>query len=205
MFPVLSISARRQALLIAVLAAASIVAQWVYLMGHRSTGPVETLIDMARFFTILTMALVTIAFGTLALSESRGLSAPLNAALTLSAIITGAAYHVLLADAWNPTGLGVYADLGLHTVVPVAVALWWLLYAPKTELRWGHLPAFLVWPAVYTAYALGLGAVDGTYPYPFMNPTLDGWQPVIHTLGALTAALVVGAAIMIAIGRFADR
>jgi hypothetical protein len=55
MFPVLSRAARLQALIIAGLAAASVVAQWVYLMDLRGTGPLETVIQMARFFTILTM------------------------------------------------------------------------------------------------------------------------------------------------------
>jgi hypothetical protein len=32
-----------------------VVAQWVYLMELRGTGPLETVIQMARFFTILTM------------------------------------------------------------------------------------------------------------------------------------------------------
>jgi heme/copper-type cytochrome/quinol oxidase subunit 4 len=62
MFPVLSRAARLQALVIAGLAAASVVAQWVYLMDLRGTGPVETVLQMARFFTILTMVLVVIAF-----------------------------------------------------------------------------------------------------------------------------------------------
>jgi hypothetical protein len=61
MFPVLSRAARLQALVIAGLAAASVVAQWVYLMDLRGTGPVETVSD-GRFFTILTMVLVVIAF-----------------------------------------------------------------------------------------------------------------------------------------------
>jgi heme/copper-type cytochrome/quinol oxidase subunit 4 len=64
MFPVLSRAARLQALIIAGLAAASVALQWVYLMDLRGTGPLETVLRMARFFTILTMVLVVIAFVT---------------------------------------------------------------------------------------------------------------------------------------------
>ncbi len=205
MFPVLPLRARRQALAIAVLAVASLTAQWVYLVNWRGTGPLETVIDMARFFTILTTTLVAIAFSIVAASRTRTLSAPLLAALTLSTIMTGAVYHALLAEFWNPTGIGIAADIGLHTVVPATVLLWWLWHAPKQALTWADLPAFALWPAVYTTYALGLGTVDGFYPYPFMDPSEAGWMAVFTTLGVLLGVLLLGGLVMIAIGRFADR
>lgn len=205
MFPVLPASARYQALVVAALAAASLVAQWVYLMDLRGTGPLATLISMSRFFTILTTALIVVTFVVVAISRQRGLSAPLLAALTLSAVMTGAVYHVLLADGWNPTGLGVAADIGLHSVVPASVFLWWLIHAPKTALIWADLPAFALWPSVYIAYALGLGSVDGTYPYPFMDPTIAGPERVAATLGILSILLLLGGTVMVGIGRFIDR
>jgi hypothetical protein len=205
MFPVLPLRARRQALMVAVLAAASLAAQWVYLMQLRSTGPLETVVEMARFFTILTTALVAVAFTTVAVSRTRGLSAPLLAALTLSAVVTGVVYHVMLAEFWNPAGLGLVADWGLHTIVPLAVLLWWFRHAPKTSLGWADLPAFVVWPSIYSAYALGLGTVDGVYPYPFIDPTVAGPWPVVATLAQLGLAMLLGGIVMIGIGRFADR
>ncbi|MDG4649042.1 Pr6Pr family membrane protein [Roseibacterium sp. SDUM158017] len=205
MFPVLPLHARRQALAVAVAAALSLAAQWVYLMQYRGTGPVETLIDMSRFFTILTTFLVFVAFVTIALVKKRSLGAPLLAALTLSAVVTGVVYHVMLSAMWNPTGIGLAADWGLHTVVPAAVLLWWLWHAPKTGLIWADLPAFVLWPSVYGAYALGLGTIDGVYPYPFMDPTIAGPWPVAATLATLLGAMLAGGLVMIAIGRFADR
>lgn len=206
MFPVLPAPARYQALVVAALAAASGVAQWFYLMEQRGTGPLETLIDMSRFFTILTTILITLTFTVAALSRQRGLSAQLLAALTLSSVMTGAVYHVLLADLWNPTGvLGVSADVGLHSVVPATVFLWWLFHAPKTPLVWADLPAFTLWPAIYIAYALGLATIDGTYPYPFMDPTIAGPERVLATLGVLSIMLLLGGVVMIGIGRFIDR
>lgn len=205
MFPVLPAHARRQALAIAALAAVSLVAQWVYLMEWRGTGPVQTVIDMSRFFTILTATLIVLAFLVVGLSKKRGLSAQLLAALTLSAVVTGAVYHVMLAELWNPRGIGIAADWGLHTILPAAVALWWLWHAPKTALVWPDLPAFALWPSVYTAYALGLGTVDGDYPYPFMDPSQSGPWAVAATLGILLVVVLLGGVVMIGIGRFADR
>jgi hypothetical protein len=205
MFPVLPLQARRQALAIALLAAISLAAQWIYLMQWRGTGPVATIIDMSRFFTILTTALVVIAFLTVGASKKRGLSARMLAALTLAVVLTGGVYHLMLTEFWNPTGLGLVADWGLHTILPIAVALWWLWHAPKAALVWADLPAFALWPTVYTAYALGLATVDGIYPYPFMDPTTSGPLPVATTLGMLLGAVLLGGLVMIGIGRFTDR
>jgi hypothetical protein len=205
MFPVLPLQARRQALAIALLAAISLAAQWIYLMQWRGTGPVATIIDMSRFFTILTTALVVIAFLTVGASKKRGLSARMLAALTLAVVLTGGVYHLMLTEFWNPTGIGLVADWGLHTILPIAVALWWLWHAPKAALVWADLPAFALWPTVYTAYALGLATVDGIYPYPFMDPTTSGPLPVATTLGMLLGAVLLGGLVMIGIGRFTDR
>lgn len=205
MFPVLSRAARLQALVIAALALASLVAQWVYLMDFRNTGPVETLVDMARFFTILTMVLVVAAFTHAWLSPIHTAGASLLASLTLAVVMTGVVYHVLLARFWNPAGIGIAADWGLHTVVPVTVFLWWLVHAPKTALVWADLPVFALWPSVYMAYALGLGTLDGVYPYPFMDPTIAGPWQVAATLGILGMFILLGGILMIGLGRFADR
>lgn len=205
MFPVLTLHARYQALAVAAVAALSLLAQWLYLLDWRGTGPLATLVDMSRFFTILTAALVVVAFLIVAASRHGAVSAPLLAALTLSAVMAGAVYHVLLAEFWNPSGVGVAADIGLHGVLPVAVLLWWLFHAPKAALTWADLPAFALWPAIYVAYALGLATVDGIYPYPFMDPTVAGLGRVATTLGILAVLLLLGGVVMIAIARFVDR
>jgi hypothetical protein len=205
MFPALSRAARLHALVIAALALASLVAQWVYLMDYRGTGPLETLVDMARFFTILTTALVVAVFGHAGLSLTHNAHAALFGALTLATVMTGAVYHVLLAQLWNPTGIGIAADWGLHTIVPAYVFLWWLAAAPKTPLIWADLPAFALWPAVYVTYAFALGLLDGIYPYPFMDPTIAGPWPVAATLGILGLLVLLGGVLMIGLGRFADR
>jgi hypothetical protein len=121
----------------------------------------RTVVEMARFFTILTTGsggdrvLVTVA-----ISKTRGLSAPTLAALTLSVVMTG-------------LGLSRYAGGGLEPHRPrhrrgsractrssrAFTSFWWLVHAPKTSLIWADLPAFALWPAVYMAYALGLATL----------------------------------------------
>lgn len=200
----LSFRARSQALAIALLAAASLVAQWLYLMELRGTAPGETLGEMARYFTTLTNALVALTFLVLA-RRRRPPGALWPAVLTLSIALVAGVYHAVLSHLWNPTGLGWWADLGLHGAVPLAVALWWAAHAPKRGLGWGDIPAFLVWPAIYAAATLGLARRDGVYPYPFMDVGLHGPAAVAVTLAMLGVLVLLAGTAMIALARALDR
>jgi hypothetical protein len=121
-------------------------------------------------------------------------------AVTLAIIGVGVLYHALLARLFSHTGLAWWVDQGLHTAVPLAVALWWL-----TFLRQGWpalLPVWLAWPTVYVAYALGRGALTGFWPYPFLDADKLGWPAVLLVLPGLFAAFAALGLAMIAIARF---
>jgi hypothetical protein len=204
MFPALTPSARVTAGLIALLAAASVVARYAYDLGSGAESPGETIWDLARFFTLLTNTLVAITFAVAAFRRD-GIGAPWGAALTLAIVLVGAVYHILLAGLVEFTGLGWWADQGLHTAVPIACLFWWLTFAPKRTLHYVDLPMFVMWPCVYVAYALARGASDGIYPYPFMNLNTLGPAEVATNLVGLVITLLIGGVIFVMIGRFADR
>lgn len=204
MFPALSFNARFWACVVAVLALASVIARFIYDQSTGPETPVETIWALARFFTLLTNSLVVITFGTAAFRRG-GISASWVAALTLSVILVGAIYHLLLSGLVTFVGLGVWADQGLHTVVPIACFVWWLVFAPKRSLHFRDLPMFIVWPCVYVAYVLARGASDGIYPYPFLSLATNDPGTVTVNLAALLGVMLAGGAIFITIGRFADR
>lgn len=204
MFPALSPMARRTAALIAIAALTSVVMQFFYLNGIRTETYGETAWSMARFFTILTNITVCMTFAVAAMRRD-GVSAPWLAALTLAIVMVGGVYHALLSHLTDYRGVGLLADHGLHTVVPIACLLWWAAFAPKRPLVFADLPMFALWPSVYVAYALGRGAVDGEYPYPFMDLTELAPDVVAVNLGGLTLSLLVGGAVMVTIGRLMDR
>lgn len=205
MFPTLPRPARRRALFIALVALAALVAQWVYLMGHRVSGPAATLLEMTRFFTILTTALTVITFAMVNFRKIRGVGAGWLAALTASELLAAAVYHALLSDPWTPTGIGWWADLALHSLVPGCVALWWVFDARKQELDWADLPTFVLWLVIYGAYALARGAQDGVYLYPFMDLNRLGAWKVAATLAMLLILILLSGVVFIAMGRFANR
>lgn len=205
MFPELSRPARRTALMIALLSALSVGAQLVHLNAVRAEPLLATAAEMARYFTILTHALVIVTFALVSRPMRDGVPEPWLAALTLSAVMLGLVYHILLADLVDFTGLGWWADHGLHTLSPAALALWWLIHAPKRHLDFADLPIFALWPSIYAAYALARGARDGIYPYPFIDLTTISAAAAAINMAVLLVVFLLGGVAMIAIGRYADR
>jgi hypothetical protein len=101
--------------------------------------------------------------------------------------------------------MGWWADHGLHTAVPVALVVWWLVHAPKRRLGYVDLPLFVLWPSIYAAYALWRGARDGVYPYPFIDLSAIAAGAAALNMAGLMAVFLLGGVAMIGIGRFADR
>ncbi len=205
MLPLFSVSARRLALAIALVALASVVAQFLHLNARRAEPAWITAWDMARYFTILTNLMVAVSFVILSRSLRRKVPYAGLAALTLSMIMVGVIYHLLLADLVDYTGLGWWADHGLHTVGPIAITLWWLRFAAQRVLSFAALPVFALWPAAYGVYVLVRGALDGVYPYPFVDLTVQPPGIVAMNLAVLLASFLLGGVGMIAIARFANR
>jgi hypothetical protein len=172
--------------------------EWLELGEAASTGRV--LWVMARYFTILTNALVVAVFG-LAAWRARWPAAAWPAAVTVWIVATGGVYHALLAAANTPAGLEVWSDIGLHSAVPLAsLALWWLA-APKSPLGW-YLP--LIWtgyPLGYAIYAILRGLVDGRFPYFFLDPAKSGVGTVIAYVLGLGVFFVASGSLLIALAR----
>lgn len=189
---------RLAALAVATLAMAALRAQFDA-MGPDAGSAGVRLWAMAGYFTILTNALVAAHMLLVALHWR--ISAARAAGLLLSIVMVGLVYHTLLARLWQPDGLLAWADLGLHTGVPLAYALWWAVLAPK-DVRPGDLKWWLVWPLGYGVYALIRGALTGFWPYPFLNADALGWPRVAVHLVLLAGVFAVGG---LAIRRVAAR
>lgn len=162
--------------------------------------PVE-LWRQARYFTYLTNLLVLGAFAHIAMTGR--VSAGWAAGLTLWSVTVGTVYHGLLAR--DLTGLSWWADHGMHTLVPTAVALWWAGFAPKATLHLGHPRLWLAWPGLYASYALVRGEFDGRHPYFFIDPPLSGWPTVILWCLGLALLFWLAGAALVALGRSLGR
>lgn len=143
---------------------------------------------MAGYFTILTNALLVVHL--LAITKGWQIGARRAGALMVAIATVGILYHALLANQFPTEGLGWWADLGLHTVMPAGFAAWWLAFAPKA-VRWSDVPHWLVWPVLYAAYALIRGSMTGFWPYGFLDADTLGWPHLARNLGALLLALTL--------------
>ncbi len=159
------------------------------------------------YFTILSNLGVAAIATAIALGAQRGLAGPRARLMGLTSIVTvGLVYSVLLRSVWNPQGLQKLADAALHDWTPLMFVILWVLM-PHGRLKWSDLKWALTPPAVYLAYAIGRGAIDGWYAYYFLDPTLQtGAELAVSILGTLAVfAVIAGSAIAVDLRMSAEK
>lgn len=143
---------------------------------------------LARFFTVLTNLFVALTMTWVAIG--RRASAEVLGGLTLSIILVGAVYGLLLEGLHHLTGPRLVADILLHKISPVAMTVWWLLFAPRARLKWTAPWWWMLYPLLYFGYVLGLGRLDGRYPYPFIDVSHLGWTQTLLNAGGIALAFI---------------
>src|SRR5262249_5057466 len=94
-----------------------------------------TLWILLRFFTVTTNVLVASVMTPVALGWR--VTPFLLGGVTIAILLGGVVYMILLQGlAAELSGGARLADTLLHKASPVAMALWWLLFAPRAKLRW---------------------------------------------------------------------
>lgn len=190
--------------LVAALAAVSLLAQG--LASHAEMGgpgPAAVVWAMAGYFTVLTNALVALAFALIAAGRPPGRQ--VLGGLILSILAVGAVYHLLLARLRAPQGLAWWADLGLHAAVPLAVLGWWLAFGARRPFAATDPLLWLLWPLAYAAAALVRGLNTGFWPYPFLDLPALGWAGLIGALAPLAAGFLAGGYLLVALSRLRVR
>ena len=94
----------------------------------------------------------------------------------------------------------MWVDVVLHKVFPIIVVADWIVDPPTTRLSIRDALWWLVFPLAWTGLTLVRGALDGWYPYPFLNPANGGYGQVAITAVAITAGFLVVSAITVGIG-----
>ena len=193
--------ARLVAAIIAIVAWAAIFGQLAINLG---AAPAKNIpmwrvpIDLYGYFTIWSNTLVALV--TTWFARGKGEAGLLGRPGTLGAtvvyiVVVGVIYNTLLIQ-YNPqVGVRRLIDTIFHTVVPVTYTLWWLLLVPRGRLTWNALLPALIFPTVYSFWAMGKGAVTGKYAYFFIDVDKYGVQAVmlnIAGLALLYAVLMAG-------------
>lgn len=159
--------------------------------------------DIYRFFTVWTNTLVGVICGAIALGVRPAQRA--TACFALAIAIVGGVYHAVLAKLVNFEGLSWVIDQMVHTVVPIAFVVFWVVMLPKNRLKLTSLAYWLAYPLIYCVYAIGRGMSDGIYPYPFLDVGTLGANAVAVNVVGLLGVFVVGSMLLLGIARVLPR
>lgn len=198
--------ARTTALLLGLVTLAALFLQYALMVGTfaaEGKGPMAALWRFLGYFTLLTNSWVALMM--LGIGAGRSVSARWMTAVTLAILLVGIVYHLLLAHLYDPAGWNMVADQLVHTVVPAAMLAWWLAFVDRAALKATDVGVFIAWPIAYTAYVLVRGAVDGWYPYFFMDVPALGLPRVLLNIAGLGMAFAVSGLGFVALGRIRSR
>ncbi len=199
--------ARRFAAPLAVIGWSALALQLAVSVGLSREAGQSVAIGLWRFigyFTILTNVRVALAFTRLARGGAVA-SAPFTG-VVLAIGVVGVVYETVLSGVVPAmTPVWWIADRALHYVMPIATVAWWLAFTPKAELEYGDAIRWLRYPLGYLVYALLRGAIDGWYPYFFVDASRLGYARALTNAAALTLAMLVAGLLLVAVTRFARR
>jgi hypothetical protein len=176
-------------------------------MSANGASPLDVFWRYYAYFTLLTNTLVTLVFARAALKPESltGLNAPRVELMAVTSIMfVCIVYNVLLAPRWDPQGWQKVADVIVHNAVPLLFLVFWAL-RPHGALKWTDAIFAAAWPLAYAIYGLARGALDGFYPYFFMDPTTASYVQIAINLVGLVIAFMLGALLLIGISRALGR
>ncbi|MDX2234365.1 MAG: Pr6Pr family membrane protein [Hyphomonadaceae bacterium] len=157
------------------------------------------------YFTLLTNLLVALVASGAALGGRFTPSVQVLTATTLYIAIVGVVYHFILSATWSPAGWSFVADKIVHYATPVLMAAYWIACVPKGRHRWRDVVGWLGYPVGYLIYAVARGALDGFYPYFFIDLPRIGWSALAVNAAALFAFFLAAGLGLVAIDRWMGR
>lgn len=153
------------------------------------TSALENFALLFRFFTIWS----NFAGGAIMLwvATDRPVSERVTFALATALTIVALVYHALLAADHHPVGLDWWTNLMFHTLIPAAAVAWWIVFSDRAHLTWRSLPWVMVFPILYSVFALIYGANTGFYAYFFLDLPSLGWGQMLINMAGLSGFFVV--------------
>ncbi|APE29277.1 Integral membrane protein [Aurantiacibacter gangjinensis] len=127
---------------------------------------------MLRYFTIWSNVAACLVMAWIALGGQPPRA--VMAALTTAITVVGVVYWGLLAATHDPVGLDRITNQFHHTFVPLATVAWWLAFTPPNPRVWSVVPAIMVPPLAYGAFAFVHGELTGFYAYFFLDLPAQG-------------------------------
>lgn len=93
-----------------------------------------------------------------------------------------------------------WVDFVLHKLFPIVVVVDWLADPPAQRISLRRSLLWLVYPSIWVGFTLVRGAIDGWYPYPFLNPANGGYGSVAFYFVAILIGFVVVGELTVVVG-----
>ncbi|SDK43433.1 hypothetical protein SAMN04487898_108159 [Pedobacter sp. ok626] len=184
----------------------ALIAQLYLTIVNNDIPVLESVVRYFSYFTILTNIMVVLCFTLLLFNFNKNdehfFSKPkILAAVTVYISVVGIVYNLILRFTWEPKGLQLVVDELLHAFIPVLYVVYWLIFVPKSTLKWKDAFAWLIYPFVYLVYILVRGDFSGFYPYPFIDVGALGYNKVMLNSFYLLIVFLALSLILVWIGR----
>jgi hypothetical protein len=85
----------------------------------------------------------------------------------------------------------------LHYTMPTVIVIDWLVDLPKNRVSLRESLIWLAFPLLYLVYSLLRGPLVDWYPYPFLDPRIEGYGNVA-VMSVLIAVMAFVLAVVIA-------
>jgi len=188
--------ARPWRILFAVVGWGGLIVQYGLMIDGGTRSVLGSTVVFFSYFTILTNILAALALTAPAIAPDSRIgrwtsSEGVRAAVAMYIAVVGLVYHALLAGTWNPQGLQLVVDQILHTVMPIAFVLDWVLFTPKGRLRWVDAAKWLAYPLLYGLWTVIHGQTIGWYPYWFIDVAALGVGPALRNFALLLVFFLI--------------
>ncbi len=196
------------------LAGAVLWAIWPPLSGALggSEGPLAAVWGLLRMFTIITNLLVGLVFARIACRGTDSVSPLVIGGIMLAIVLVGVVFNLLLTMLPHQTIWYAIGDNIHHIAAPIAVPLWWAIFARHGTLRWSSPLAWALYPLAYSVYTvvraqfmpMGTG-MHARYPYFFMDADLLGWPIALLNMAGIALGFVLFGMVAVASDKWLAR
>jgi hypothetical protein len=152
------------------------------------------------YFTILSniFAALVLVYAALRRTTPSHRLDVLRGAATVCMVLVGIVFSLLLAAL--ESDIVPWVNAVVHYVMPVVLAIDWLIDPPRQRLTMRDGFWWLVFPLVYLIYTLIRGAIVHWYPYPFLDVAQTGAAMVGTYVLAIFAAASILVSVVMGIG-----
>jgi hypothetical protein len=151
------------------------------------------------YFTIITNIVCMLVMAMVALGKLKNLN--WLSAVTSYMIILCLVYWLLLSKDNPQVGWRFFIDTLLHYVIPIGTLGAWIFVFPKDTLRLSDPFKWLIYPVAYAVYSMVRGALEGWYPYFFLDVATLGYAKVALNVLGLAVLFLVAGLILVAVAR----